>query len=281
MSYPDLNGKVAIVTGAAGGIGRALVGAFVSRGLRVAALDLDEAGVAKLEADHGRDRVLGLRSNVTDPADCARQVEAVTRHFGGLHILVNNAALGMNAVSPVYNSGELQIEDVGEGLWQRFMAANVNGPFFMARAVIPAFRRQHWGRIVNVSTSFLTMMRPGFSPYGPSKAALEAWSLMLSRELDGSGITVNVVLPGGPSDTPMVLDEEGLDRSTLIPPALMALPMLGLFTEAASSVTGRRFLAVDWDPEAGTDPTRQPSASAAWPDLARALATRAPQAVAS
>ncbi|CAM5775318.1 3-phenylpropionate-dihydrodiol/cinnamic acid-dihydrodiol dehydrogenase [Labrys miyagiensis] len=277
MSYSDFNGKVAIVTGAAGGIGKALVEAFVAEGLRVAALDLDEAGLASLEAAHGADTVLGLRCDVTDAADCIRQVETVRTHFGSLHMLVNNAALGMNSVSPNYGTGRLQIEDVPVGLWQRFMAANVNGPFFMAHAVMPGFRRQHWGRIVNVSTSFFTMMRPGFSPYGPTKAALEAWSLMFARELEGSGITVNVVLPGGPADTAMVPDEEGLDRSTLIPPAVMAAPILGLFTDAGAAVTGRRFIAVEWDPARGADPSRQESAWAAWPDLARALATRPPQ----
>jgi 3-oxoacyl-[acyl-carrier protein] reductase len=69
----------------------------------------------------------------------------------------------------------------------------------------------------------------------------------------------------------MVLDEEGLDRATLIPPAMMAPPMLGLFTEAGNGVTGKRFLAVEWDP-AITDPSRQKSRSAAWPELATPLA---------
>ncbi len=70
----------------------------------------------------------------------------------------------------------------------------------------------------------------------------------------------------------MVLDEEGLDRSTLIPPSLMAPPMLGLFTDAGSGVTGKRFLAVDWDPST-TDPTKQKSRPAGWPELAVPLAT--------
>ncbi len=266
MPYSDLEGKVAIVTGAAGGIGKALVKAFVREKLRVAALDIDGDGVRGLQDELGQDKVLGLRCDVSDAADCGRQMQAAVRHFGGLHILVNNAALGMNAVHPDYATKALQIEDVSESLWQRFFAVNVNGSFHMARAVIPIFRRQHWGRIINVTTSYISMMQPGFSPYGPSKAAIEAWILMLSRELEGSGITVNIVLPGGPVDTAMVLD---VDRSGLIPPEIMCDPMLGLFTEAGGKVTGQRFIAIEWDAARGTDPAAQPHRSAAWPELAK------------
>lgn len=266
MPYADLEGKIAIVTGASGGIGKALVKAFVREKLRVAALDIDERGVQDLQDEYGGDTVLGLRCDVSDAADCGRQVDATLQHFGGLHILVNNAALGMNAVHPDYATKALQIEDVSEALWARFMAVNLNGSFYMARKAVPIFRRQHWGRIINVSTSYISMSRPGYSPYGPSKAAIEAWILMLSRELDGTGITANIVLPGGPVDTAMVLDE---DRSELIPPEVMSDPMLGLFTEAGGKVTGQRFIAVEWDAALGTDPAKQQHRSAAWPELAK------------
>jgi NAD(P)-dependent dehydrogenase (short-subunit alcohol dehydrogenase family) len=272
MPESDLKDKIAIVTGAAAGIGKAITEAFVERGLKVAAMDINTAGVAEIEARYGRGKVLGLRLDISDATDCKRQVEAAVSHFGGLHILVNNAALGMNAVHPEYTTTALQIEDVSEDLWQRFMLTNACGLFYMSRQVVPLFRRQNWGRIINVGTSYLTMTRPGYSPYGPSKAVLEAWSLMLARELEGTGITVNVVLPGGPANTQMVIDEEGLDRSTLIQPEMMAPPMLGLFTSEGDTVTGRRFLAVDWDTSI-TDPTKQKNRSAAWPELAQPLAS--------
>jgi NAD(P)-dependent dehydrogenase (short-subunit alcohol dehydrogenase family) len=201
----------------------------------------------------------------------------VSSHFGALHALVNNAALGMNAVHPAYDEGNLQIEDVPDELWQRFMAVNVNGPYFMARAVVPALRAQKWGRIINITTSYLTMMRKGFAPYGPSKAAIEAWTQMLSGQLEGSGITVNVVLPGGPVDTQMIVDYVGLDRSTLISPDVMTAPVLGLFTDAGGAVTGQRFIAVEWDEALGTNPAAQPHRSAAWPELAQPLSKRRPR----
>jgi NAD(P)-dependent dehydrogenase (short-subunit alcohol dehydrogenase family) len=275
VAYPGIAGKVAIVTGAAGGIGKALVASFVKEGLRVAALDVDEKGVRALQDSYGDANVLGLRIDVSDPEDCHRQVAAVVERLGTVHILVNNAALGMNAVADDYDDEHLQIEDVPDDLWRRFFAVNVNGAFFMTRSVVPIFRKQKWGRVINVSTSILTMMRKGFVPYGPTKAALEAWSLILSRQLEGSGITVNVVLPGGPVDTAMVLGE---DRSALISPDVMSPPMLALFTETGGAVTGQRFIAVEWDESLGTDPAAQPHAPAAWPQLAKPFSKMQPRA---
>ena len=272
MPDKDYSNKVVIVTGAAAGIGRAISRQFVDAGMRVCAMDIKPDGVKELESEFGRDRLLAQHVDVTDPASCRAAVTAARKHFGALHCLVNNAALGMNAVHPDYTSGQLQIEDVDEALWQRFMITNACGPFFMTRQVVPHMRKQEWGRIINVGTSYFTMMRPGFAPYGPSKAVLEAYTVMLARELEGTGITVNVVIPGGPADTQMVPDEEGLDRATLIPPAMMAPPMLGLFEDRASSVTGCRFRAVDWS-DTIRDPARQEMRSAAWPELSTPLAS--------
>lgn len=271
MPHADLEGKVAIVTGAAAGIGKALTEAFVAEGIRVAAMDINEEGALELQERFGKDKVLAQRVDVADASSCKEQVAAAERHFGEVHILVNNAALGMNAVHPKYTQTPLQIEDVSEELWQRFMLINGCGFFNMSRQAVPIFRRQKWGRIINISTSYFTMIRPGYSPYGPVKAVLEAHSLMLARELEGTGITVNVVIPGGPADTAMVFDEEGLDRATLIRPAMMAPPILGLFTKAGDAINGRRFIAVEWDP-AIEDPARQINRSAAWPELAQPLA---------
>jgi NAD(P)-dependent dehydrogenase (short-subunit alcohol dehydrogenase family) len=275
MAYPGLEGKVVILTGAAGGIGSSLLDSFVREGLRVAALDIDDKGVQALQDRYGEAKVVGYRADVSDAEDCDRQIASVVERFGRVDILVNNAALGMNAVADDYDDEHLQIEDVPNDLWRRFFAVNVNGAFYLTRAVVPIFRRQKWGRVINVSTSILTMMRKGFVPYGPTKAALEAWSLILSRQLDGSGITVNVVLPGGPVDTAMV---PGEDRSSLISPKVMAAPMLGLFTPAGDTVTGQRFIAVEWDEKLGTNPAAQPHAPAAWPQLAKPFSKMTPRA---
>jgi NAD(P)-dependent dehydrogenase (short-subunit alcohol dehydrogenase family) len=260
----DFMGKVVILTGASGGFGRVMAEAFVAAGLRVAAIDVNGDGVAEMQRHYGADRVLGLRCDISDADDCLANVDAAVKHFGAVHMLVNNGALGMNSVRHDAEAGHLQIEDCPADLWTRFFQVNVNGPFFMSKAVVPILRRAGWGRVINITTSFVTMLRAGFSPYGPTKAAVEAWSLMLARELEGSGITVNVVVPGGPADTPMVLGE---DRSKLISPKVMIAPMLWLMGEAAAGTTGQRIIGVEWDPQG--DPEANPRASIGWPNLVR------------
>jgi NAD(P)-dependent dehydrogenase (short-subunit alcohol dehydrogenase family) len=124
----------------------------------------------------------------------------------------------------------------------------VNGPFFMARAVVPVMRKQRWGRIVNISINHETMRRPGFSPYGPSKAALESETIIWAQDLAGSGVTVNALLPGGATDTGMVPQDIAPHlRSKLLPPDIMIPPLLWLVSEAANGVTGNRFVANLWD----------------------------------
>ena len=99
---------------------------------------------------------------------------------------------------------------------------------------------------------------------------VEAWTASLSAELTGLGITVNVVVPGGPTDTPMVPPESGYDRTALIRPEQMAPPMLYLFSDEANEVTGRRFVAAHWDPSlSAAQAAFRAGAPAAWPDLAR------------
>jgi NAD(P)-dependent dehydrogenase (short-subunit alcohol dehydrogenase family) len=263
----DLEGKVAIVTGAAGGFGRALVKAFVESGLRIGAADIDERALKEIETEYGSDRVLAMTFDISDPVACAFNVQRAVDRFSGLHILVNNAAAGMNLVRPDHFTRTVQIEDIDVAMWQHFIAVNLSGAFFLAKAAVPIFRKQRWGRIINVTTSFFTMLNPGFSPYGPSKAGLEAWSASLAGELKDTGITVNVVVPGGPADTPMVPQESGFDRRKLIAPERMAPPMLWLCSEEGGSVTGQRYVAAEWNCDAPPSVAAKGCGPAAWPGL--------------
>jgi NAD(P)-dependent dehydrogenase (short-subunit alcohol dehydrogenase family) len=266
----DLTGRVVLVTGAAGGIGQALCRAFAAAGMRVGVCDVNADGAERLAAALGADNAIAVEGDVSDPASCERAVAAVSSRFGALHALVNNAGLGMGVIRQDHMTKPVGIDEVSVEVWHRFMATNLSGAFHMTKAALPHFRAGGGGRIVNVTTSFFTMLRQGFYPYGVAKAGLEAWTASLSAELRGSGITVNVVVPGGPTDTPMVPPESGYDRAALIKPAQMAPPMLYLFGDPASDVTGRRFVAAQWDPDL---PESQAAylagAPAAWPELAR------------
>jgi NAD(P)-dependent dehydrogenase (short-subunit alcohol dehydrogenase family) len=267
--YPELAGKVVVLTGAAGGIGRALAQAFVAAALRVALLDVDRDAVTALAARFGADQAIGLQVDVTDPAAAAVAVTHARTHFGALDILVNNAGLGMGVVRSDHFNRIVQIEDIDPETFLRVLRVNMLGGFHMARAAVPIFRAQGIGRIVNVTTSLSTMIRPGFSPYGPAKAAFEAWTAGLSGELAGTGITVNVVTPGGATDTPMVPVESGFARDALIRPEWMAPPMLYLFSDSAAQVTGRRFIAARWDAKlAPVAAAARAGAPVAWTELA-------------
>jgi NAD(P)-dependent dehydrogenase (short-subunit alcohol dehydrogenase family) len=267
-----LDGRVAIVTGAAGGFGRVLVHAFLAEGAKVAALDVDEHGLAALGGAH-RDhasRLLLRAVDIADYAACERAIAATNAALGGLHILVNNGAMGMGAIRADHMAKLVGIEEIAPAMWQRFVAVNLSGAWNMTRAAIAELRAQRWGRIVNVTTSFFTMLRGGFHPYGPCKAGLEAMSAGHAQEFAGTGVTVNVVVPGGPSDTPMVPEASGFKRADLIPPGVMAPPIVWLCSEAAAGITGNRYVAAQWDTAKPAEQAeRECRAPIAWPDLAQ------------
>lgn len=197
------------------------------------------------------------QADVSDYAACERVVQKTIEEEGGLHILVNNAALGLGAIRADHQKRVIGIEEISPQMWQRFVATNFSGAWNMTRAAIGHLRAQRWGRIINVTTSFSTMLRGGFHPYGPCKAALEAMSAGHAAEFAGSGVTVNVVLPGGPVDTPMIPPESGYDRSTLIRPEVMGPPVVWL---CSAEVTGKRLVAAHWNED-------QPLPPAGWPNL--------------
>jgi NAD(P)-dependent dehydrogenase (short-subunit alcohol dehydrogenase family) len=265
-----MSARTVIVTGGTGGIGQALVRAFVAAGHQVGICDINAEAVLRLERELGETHAIGQVMDVADPTSCSQAVERVARRFGTVHALINNAALGMVLVRRDHFLGNVRIEDITPDAWQRFIAVNLSGAFFMAKAAMPFFRAQHFGRVINVTTSFFTMLRGGFAPYGPAKAGLEAWTASLAAELRGTGITANVVVPGGPADTPMVPTDSFPDRAALISPEQMAPPMLYLLSDEAAEVTGQRFVAAHWDPTLPiARAVAHAGAPAAWPDLAQ------------
>ena len=273
MSTGRLNGKVAIVTGAAGGFGRVLVRALLAEGAKVAALDVSESGLFALRdslSDEGEKRLFVKVTDISDYAACEHAVANTIKMLGGLHILINNGAMGMGAIRADCMVRLVGIREITPEMWGQFVATNFSGAWNMTRAAIARLLDQRWGRIITITTSFFTMLRGGFHPYGPCKAGLEAMASGHAREFEGTGVTVNVVVPGGPADTPMVPDESGFARKDLIPPSVMAPPIVWLCSEAADGITGNRYVATEWDlsklPEQAEQHCRAPIA---WPDLAQ------------
>jgi NAD(P)-dependent dehydrogenase (short-subunit alcohol dehydrogenase family) len=245
-------GRVAIVTGAAGGIGRVLVKGLLAAGIRVAAVDLAADRLAVLAAgarEDGNDSaLLTITADLSrDDAAAAEIVDRAKGHFGKVDILVNNAGIGQATLRPANWQQPLRFWEVTADDWRRFVAVHTTAPLLLAQAVVPGMIEAKWGRIVTITTSLGTMIRSGSPTYGPSKAALEALSAIMAKDLDGSGVTVNVLVPGGVTNTPMVPEESGFDRQQMIQPEIMAPPLVWLVSQAAANVTGRRFLAVHWD----------------------------------
>lgn len=246
--------RTAIVTGAAGGIGRVVVRALLSAGIRVAGVDRDPERLAELAASaqaEGRaDGLLTLELDLASDAAPTEIVRAARARFGHIDILVNNAGVGPGAIRPDSWQRPLKFWEITPDQWRHFVAVHTTAPLALTSMVAPEMMRAGWGRIVNVTTSLGTMLAAGMPAYGPSKAALEALSAIMAKDLDGSGVTVNVVVPGGVTNTPMISDEAGFERERLIQPEVMAAPLVWLVSDAAGHITGRRFIAVHWDPAA-------------------------------
>lgn len=242
---------MAIVTGAGRGIGRAIAQGYLREGARVvltAARERDEIEAVGRAAEEGT--ALPLLADVTDPEACERVVAETVRRFGQVDVLVNNAGRGMRYVSDHFMTELARFWEIAPETWQMVIATNVNGPFFIARAVVPRLLARGGGSIINISMNYETMTRRGFSPYGPSKAALESASAIWAQDLEGTGVRVNELLPGGATETgmipPAVTDEV---RRRLLDPAIVAAPAVYLASARARHLTGRRLTATTWTPE--------------------------------
>jgi 3-oxoacyl-[acyl-carrier protein] reductase len=211
-----------------------------------------EAVAREAERNCGEARVLPVLADVTQEDDCARVVETAVRCFGRLDILVNNAGRGMKYVNSTFLTEPTRFWEVEPQTWRMVIDTNVNGPFLMARNVAPIMMKAGWGRIINISMNRETMRRPGFSPYGPSKAAVESETIIWAQDLAGTGVTVNALLPGGATLTGMIPDNVPDEaRSTLLDPAIMVAPLLWLVSPNSDGLTGRRLVATRWRPELG------------------------------
>ena len=241
--------RVAIVTGAGRGLGRAMALGLARAGIRVVATAAREsAEIEALAAEAGIGMIQPLLADVASEADAQRCVATALDRYGRLDILVNNAGRGMKYVSENFMTEPTRFWEVVPETWRIVIDTNVNGPFLMARAAAPHMLHAGWGRIVNVSMSHSTMRRPGFSPYGPSKAAVESETIIWAQDLRGTGVTVNALLPGGATLTGMIpasFPQES--RSGLLDPVIMVPPLLWLMSEAADDYSGCRITANQWD----------------------------------
>ena len=268
-----LDGKVAIVTGAGRGLGQVMTLGLLEAGARVAAVEIDAQALEETESGADQrgagERIQGVVADITRDDSAPKIVRATIEHFGRLDILINNAGINTSLLRP---EGQPvgKFWEVTPTEFRRVIDVNVVAVFLMTRAALPVMLKQGWGRIINVTTSLDTMYRAGMQPYGGSKAANEAHLLAMAQELEGSGVSANVLVPGGAANTRLVSRAQEPDRAKLIPPDVMVAPLIWLCSNASDGVNGQRFIGMRWDknlpPE---EAAKDAGAPMAWQQLGR------------
>ena len=264
MATINLDGKVAIVTGAAQGLGKVMAAALAQAGARVAFADINAAGAhqaaAETERAVGRGRAIAVGADIASLEDCARLVEECRAQLGGIHILVNAARRPHRGPGLPPHGNSLPFFESDPQIWQETVQTNVVGTFFLTRTVAPHLLAQNWGRIINITTSNSGMSGARGSPYGLTKAALESATMIWAADLKDTGVTVNSLLPGG-----SCANEPGKQTRSgkpLLPMDIMNPVLLWLASDLSDGITGRRYVGKLWD---GSLPPHEAAARAMEP----------------
>jgi NAD(P)-dependent dehydrogenase (short-subunit alcohol dehydrogenase family) len=250
--------RVAIVTGGLRGLGRAMALGLAREGHDVVAVGHIDTDVAEIEAATAganvAGRVLPLVADLRQPAECDRVVAMAQEQFATPQILVNNAGLTFTTIDPARfrRADPQKFWQVSDEIVHAVIETNYIAADQMARRVALRMVEEGWGRIVNVTTKLDTMNRAHTSPYGASKAALEMATEVWSKEVEGTGLTINIVNPGAGANTPgMAHEMRAMSRDgrapRLVEPEEMVPPLLYVVSRDADKVNGWRFDANLWD----------------------------------
>ena len=241
---PDLRGRVALITGGSRGIGRAVATEFAAAGVHIGFTFLDDGGRSRAEAQslarqlrQMEVRVLAEPCDVREPGDVRAFVSRVLEELGGLHIVVNNAGIGLDRA----------IWHMSDHEWESVVRTNLDGAFHVLRATSPHLRRQEWGKVVNIASVHASHPEFGLSNYVASKAGLVGLTKAAALELGPRNINVNAVAPGYirthslTDRVPAEILDRARDRSALGrlgDPADVANVVLFLCSEGARHITG-------------------------------------------
>jgi NAD(P)-dependent dehydrogenase (short-subunit alcohol dehydrogenase family) len=194
-----LSGRVAIVTGAATGLGAAFARGLAAEGAKLSLCDInDGSAVAEAIRADGGEAIFTI-CDVSSAASVETLVEATLKAFGSIQVLVNNAAIA----TPIRYR---PFEQIPSDEWDRVMAVNARGTFECARLVTPVMRRRNYGKIINLSSTSVFKGHTGLMHYVASKAAILAMTRVMARELGPDGICVNCIAPGVTETESMLAD---------------------------------------------------------------------------
>jgi NAD(P)-dependent dehydrogenase (short-subunit alcohol dehydrogenase family) len=245
----NLQGKRILITGGTSGLGLAMARALLSAGARVAVGGRAKSKLDQASAELGRvsGEMLALDLDVRDEKSVGAGLALLGERWSGLDVLVNNAGIGMRTVNPQFLTRPMPFWEVPSEKFRDLIDTNLTGYFLVAKQAVPYFLKQGSGRIINISVNQETMQRTGFIPYGPSRAGTESLSRIMAEDLGPLGIKVNLLLPGGATDTGMVPEEFPSERrAQLLQPDVMAEPILFLCSDAAEDVHNERIVAKDF-----------------------------------
>jgi NAD(P)-dependent dehydrogenase (short-subunit alcohol dehydrogenase family) len=241
----DLDGTRVLVTGGTNGLGLAMASALARAGAAVVLTSRSAERAAATAAQ--LPGAAGIAADARDEAAVARAVEQAWSRLGGIDLLVNNAGLGMKTVNPRFMIEPQGFWQVPADGFQAVLGTNLTGYFLMAREVTPRMLDAGGGRIVNISMNHSTMNRRGFVPYGPARAGAEALSRIMAADLRGTGITVNILLPGGATQTGMLpAPQDRPAQLAVIDPAVMGPPIVWLASPQARDVHDERIIATSF-----------------------------------
>jgi NAD(P)-dependent dehydrogenase (short-subunit alcohol dehydrogenase family) len=232
-----------LLTGGTSGLGLAMASALAQAGASVVLTGRDVVRAEQVAATLPGASGLGL--DTRDEASVSAAVRAAAERLGGIDLLVNNAGLGMRTVNPRFLTEPQGFWQVSPAGFRAVIDTNLTGYFLVAREVTPLMLAAGRGRIVNISMNHATMTRRGFAPYGPSRAGAEALSRIMAADLDGTGVTVNLLLPGGATRTGMVPDHA--QARPMLEPEIMGPPIVWLASAAAEGTTNERIVATEFD----------------------------------
>lgn len=217
--------------------------ALLNAGVRVIATSHDSSGLLDLAAgSHPHDLCI-ITADLAAIGGVERLAEEALASFGGIDILVNNAGLSLGAVRADFMTKPYRFWESDRTAIERLFNVNVLSPLLLAAHLAPAMIARGWGRIVCNTTSLDTMLK--LSLYGGSKAALEAETAVMARDLAGTGVTANVLVPGGLTGSGMT-DQMSLPRDSVLNPGIMSGPLKFLASNDSDTFIGRRILANRW-----------------------------------
>jgi NAD(P)-dependent dehydrogenase (short-subunit alcohol dehydrogenase family) len=239
----DLGARVVVVTGSSQNLGRTMAMGLARAGARIVLASPDIERLRGVAEEIGKRHAVAVEADVAREDHCRNVLDQAIRAFGGVDVLINNARNARHGL-PDYETAPFWERPVA--FWDAAIRVNVFGTYLMSRTIVPHMISRRWGRIVNISTNLRSILARHNSPYGVTKAAIDAETMIWAQDLAGTGVTVNTLHPGGACNTDRPR-ADGAASGTLLDPEIMTPPAVWLASDLSNGFTGGRYVAKRWN----------------------------------